>query len=321
MVSTAAQELAGQKTFTDILRTREPTTNTAIPSIYFRDDGAGARTGIGRNGGQTTLQFFTPDNGGAGAFRFYGGGDFNDAATDWMRVRSIDADINVPLRLSTVLRTAGSASNTAQASIYLRDFTGAGNRVGLGRGVADMHFFGINTFGFRWYGGGDFNTGASNWMFLDEQGLALFGANATPSIFTANSTTKGTIPAPRMTATQRNAVASPTAGLQVFNTTDNTVDVRDGTRWNNQPNGLKASATLDFGNTAAQTSADLTITVTGAADGDIVIVGPVNASTNANTCFTAWVSAANTVTVRFNNYSAGAVDPASGTFRVYVIKN
>ncbi len=87
------------------------------------------------------------------------------------------------------------------------------------------------------------------------------------------------------------------------------------------PNGLKGSATLDFGSTAAQSSADLTITVTGAADGDIVIVGPVNASTNANSCFTAWVSAANTVTVRFNNYSSAAIDPASGTFKVYVIKN
>lgn len=83
---------------------------------------------------------------------------------------------------------------------------------------------------------------------------------------------------------------------------------------------LTGSATLDFGNTAAQNSADLTITVTGAADGDVVSLGVPNTAVNANSCFTAWVSAANTVTVRFNNYSSGAIDPASATFKIRVNK-
>jgi hypothetical protein len=83
---------------------------------------------------------------------------------------------------------------------------------------------------------------------------------------------------------------------------------------------ISGSATLDFGNTSAQNSADLTITVTGAADGDVVSLGVPNGSVNANTCFTAWVSATDTVTVRFNNYSSGAVDPASGTFKIKVLK-
>jgi hypothetical protein len=87
-----------------------------------------------------------------------------------------------------------------------------------------------------------------------------------------------------------------------------------------EPIALSNSATLDFGSTSAQSSADLTITVTGAADGDVVSLGVPNASVNANTNYTAWVSAANTVTVRFNNYSSGAVDPASGTFKVKVFK-
>jgi hypothetical protein len=81
---------------------------------------------------------------------------------------------------------------------------------------------------------------------------------------------------------------------------------------------FSASATLDFASTAAQSSSDLTITVTGAAVGDVVAVGVPNGSVNANSSFTAWVSATNTVTVRFNNYSAGAIDPASGSFRVQV---
>lgn len=81
---------------------------------------------------------------------------------------------------------------------------------------------------------------------------------------------------------------------------------------------LIGSATLDFPNTSTRTSADLTITVTGATTNDFVTVNPP--TVNANTCYTAWVSAANTITVRFNNYSGGSINPSSGTFRVTVLK-
>lgn len=86
------------------------------------------------------------------------------------------------------------------------------------------------------------------------------------------------------------------------------------------PQILTATATLDFANTNAGNSTDLTITVTGAADGDVVSLGVPNAATSAKSCYTAWVSAANTVTVRFNNYSSAAINPASGTFKVKVSK-
>lgn len=85
---------------------------------------------------------------------------------------------------------------------------------------------------------------------------------------------------------------------------------------------LTGSATLNFASTAAGASTDLTITVTNALDGDPVSVGVPNASTLANGVFTAWVSAANTVTVRFTNTNlVTALDPASGTFKVSVSKN
>ena len=84
--------------------------------------------------------------------------------------------------------------------------------------------------------------------------------------------------------------------------------------------GLTGSATLNFPSTSTMLSADLTITVTGAADGDVVSLGVPNAAVNANTFYSAWVSAANTVTVRFNNYSIGTVDPASALFKVFVTK-
>ncbi len=83
---------------------------------------------------------------------------------------------------------------------------------------------------------------------------------------------------------------------------------------------LTNTAALDFSSTSAQTSSTLTITVTGAAVDDVVSLSVPTAAYNANSNYTAYVSATNTVTVIFNNYSAGAIDPASGTFRVSVIK-
>jgi hypothetical protein len=84
--------------------------------------------------------------------------------------------------------------------------------------------------------------------------------------------------------------------------------------------GLTGSATLDFPSTLTMLSADLTITVTGASDGDVVSLGVPNAAVNANTFYSAWVSSANTVTVRFNNYSVGTVNPSSALFKVFVTK-
>lgn len=81
-----------------------------------------------------------------------------------------------------------------------------------------------------------------------------------------------------------------------------------------------ASAALDFPSTGGRLSADLTVTLTGAVVGDLVILGVPNDSIMPNSCFTAWVSATNTVTVRFNNYSVDTQDPASGTFTVAVFK-
>jgi hypothetical protein len=81
---------------------------------------------------------------------------------------------------------------------------------------------------------------------------------------------------------------------------------------------LSTTATLDFPSTSAQTSSELTVTVTGAAANDTVTIGPPT-TVNANCDYTGYVSAADTVTVRLNNYSSGAIDPASATFRVGVV--
>jgi hypothetical protein len=50
------------------------------------------------------------------------------------------------------------------------------------------------------------------------------------TILALTSTTKGFLP-PRMTTTQKNAIASPTAGLMVYDTTLNLISVYNGTTW------------------------------------------------------------------------------------------
>lgn len=81
------------------------------------------------------------------------------------------------------------------------------------------------------------------------------------------------------------------------------------------------SGVLDFPSTAACTSSDLTLPLTGAQLGDVIQLGVPQVSTNANSCYSAWVSGTNVVTVRFNNYQTGAaINPTSGVFRVATIR-
>jgi len=80
---------------------------------------------------------------------------------------------------------------------------------------------------------------------------------------------------------------------------------------------LTATAVLDYASIAAQTCGEKTVTVTGAAVGDSVKIGPP-AALEAGLSVTGIVTAANTVTIRLCNVTSGAIDPASATYRVTV---
>ena len=81
---------------------------------------------------------------------------------------------------------------------------------------------------------------------------------------------------------------------------------------------LTATASLNFPSISAAGQQDLTITVTGAATGDEVILS-LPAAPTAGLVFNAFVSAANTVTVRASNITASPIDPAAASFGVIVI--
>lgn len=83
---------------------------------------------------------------------------------------------------------------------------------------------------------------------------------------------------------------------------------------------LTDTSTLDFPNTNAGDRSDLTITITGAAVGDVVALAIPHSAIALNGMYMAWVSASNTVTIRFINNTGGNLDPSPGLFRASVLK-
>ena len=78
--------------------------------------------------------------------------------------------------------------------------------------------------------------------------------------------------------------------------------------------------TIDFANTAAGAlSAGVAATVTGAKKGDAVVVQKQGAAPEVNKRYHGYVSAADTVTVYFENNTAGALDLASADYEITVI--
>ena len=76
------------------------------------------------------------------------------------------------------------------------------------------------------------NTGSVDFMRFLSDGRIGIGTNSPNASSTMEiaSTTKGFLP-PRMTTTQKNAIASPATGLMVYDTTLNLISVYNGTTW------------------------------------------------------------------------------------------
>ncbi|MFD2721776.1 hypothetical protein ACFST9_23875 [Hymenobacter monticola] len=96
------------------------------------------------------------------------------------------------------------------------------------------------------------NGGASG-LAISNGGSVGIGTTspAASALLDISSTTKGLLP-PRLTEAQRDAIANPAPGLEVFNTTANTLSQWDGTRWVNylsySASNTVASTTFSFQN-------------------------------------------------------------------------
>lgn len=139
----------------------------------------------------------------------------------------------------------------------------------------------------------------------------------------AGTTSAGTGPL-KLTVSGSSLVTTPETGLVETDANGALYWTPSATRYQ-LATVITNTATLNFPSTAASTSSDLTFTLTGAVVGDAIVLGIPNASVptaGTNGSFWAWVSSANTVTVRFMNGNAlAAFDPPSGTFKGTIIKN
>lgn len=99
-----------------------------------------------------------------------------------------------------------------------------------------------------------------------------------------------------------------------YDATTNTLKYCNGTTYAELTSKISNTATLDFGSIAIANCADLTISVTGATTADTVALGVPNVAMVTGSQFQAWVSAADTVSVRHCCNGAATCDPASGTF-------
>lgn len=84
---------------------------------------------------------------------------------------------------------------------------------------------------------------------------------------------------------------------------------------------INGSTTHDFGTIANNSSATTTVALTGAADGDFVLVTkPISDGWSNGESYTGWVSAPGEVTVRQNNNSGGSASFGTQNINVKVIK-
>jgi hypothetical protein len=123
---------------------------------------------------------------------------------------------------------------------YKLDVNGTARITGTGSTGATNAFIIRNSSGDELFrvrdDGNTFNSGGGGLYSVGIVGTAygIFGnlSYSASVVLGAQSTTAGFLP-PRMTTTQKNAIASPATGLQVFDTTLNQMSYYNGTTWTN----------------------------------------------------------------------------------------
>lgn len=179
----------------------------------------------------------------------------------------------------------------------------------------------------------DQTSGVTNYAFRSGLGLILFGDAVTGPTFNnltittpatgstltiADGKTLTASNTLMFTGTDSSSVAFGAGGTVAYtggNIATSSLAVGGGTAITKV---LSNTATLDFGSLVAIGCEDLTLTVTGAVDGDEVIVGAPNAAYVSQTStYSGFVSSSDTVKVRYCALVSG--DPPSSSFRATVV--
>lgn len=82
---------------------------------------------------------------------------------------------------------------------------------------------------------------------------------------------------------------------------------------------VKGSVSIDLPSIAAGAEADVSVTITGAAVGDNIIINPPALTAGLGLSY-ARVSAANTVILRVRNASAGVIDEVAKSFQYLIVR-
>ena len=209
----------------------------------------------------------------------------------------------------------GTKTNVAR---YITGVTSSPNLMGKTFILDTTAFFGANSNSVQILCNGDAamtTVGDVNNNFIGRTGIGLNNPSALLHL-------RAGVDAPNsapLKFTSGTNTSTPEAGAMEWDGTNlhmtNSSNVR---RWVNQGIAV-TSGTINFAATNGGTHDDETVTVTGATAGDVVSLGVPNGAVFDATCYTAWVSADNTVTIRFNNYSGTQRTP-SGVFKIFVTK-
>lgn len=233
----------------------------------------------------------------------------------WHGNRKSDSAITDLMNITAFVRN-GVTHTGAEFVLELRD-TATGNRTDR---------FHVTSMGDVRIGG----TSTTSYRLHVQSGDAYFAGNSytigSKGIGTTSPTARLHLPAGTASAntaplklTAGTNLTTPEAGAVEFDGT-NYFATTGSTRYK-LSRTLEGSTTHDFGTIANNSSATTTVSVTGAADGDFVVVTkPVANGWSNGESYTAWVSAADQVTVRQNNNSGGSAGFGSQTINVKVIK-
>ncbi len=157
-------------------------------------------------------------------------------------------------------------------------------------------------------------------------------APASSAQLEVNSTTKGVL-FPRMTNTQMLAISAPAAGLQVFNTTANSMYVYNGSQWLSALNSIKtyanAGVNVQLDNIIVQmtTSGNRSL-VLKTASGSITYSGTsrnlyittTSGTSGSSAYISAYLRQSNTLNTTFSYWQSGADFPFHGSSQeIYLV--
>jgi len=214
-------------------------TNTPIAGIlHVKTTTANTNSSIIFGNNATATILAATDTGSALTQLQFRASSYNFTDTAGMRIASNGYGTVV----TAMLQVVGSGSTSATTSLLVQNSAGStsiqafddrtvnlgGNSVLRLRNNDSIQMFATN--GYEVHIG----NGSTNYLSVTSAGTHIktgSGAPVASAILDVDSTTKGFLP-PRMTTTQKNAIATPAAGLVVYDSTTNKLQCYNGSTWN-----------------------------------------------------------------------------------------